>query len=730
MWGANKQQHDERLNEVLSRIQQCGLRLTKHKCKVGVREVKYLGVILTANGVKPDSSKVDAIENMPKPVDKEGVRRFLGMVQQFSKFMPDLSEVTAPLRQLLGKRVEWHWDIQHDESFAHLKQLLVSSQVLKYYDAKQESILSVDASKSGLGAVLLQQGRPVAFASRAMTDTETRYAQIEKETLAVVFGCDKFHNYLYGKHFKVESDHKPLEIIFRKSLDKAPPRIQRFMLKLQRYDFDLYHVPGKNIPVADALSRAYLPAPNNIKPNMADLQVHSLLASLPVSTDRYVELQHETEKDEVLQRLKQFVMNGWPEHRNMVPVCIQPYWNFREEIHCADGLLFKASSIIIPETMRVDMLAKIHDGHLGIEMCRRRARSVIYWPGMTSAIEKMVKRCSACQRFQTGQTKEPLKPYPIPERPWQQVATDLFQWGGKDYLLLVDRYSGYPEIALLHSTTASSVIKHTKAIFARHGIPEEVLSDNGPQYSSYQYKQFSDEWGFKHVTSSPYYPQSNGLAERCVQTVKKLLKKAFENGDDPYLALLSYRNTSTSKSTSPAEMLMGRKLRTRLPCKASELRPKAINHADVRDSMISRQALMKEHYDQGSKELQPLNPGDRIRVRKADVWVPGTVCDQADTPRSYHIKTEQGGITRRNRRDLMVIPKTTTILPSERPVTDNDLLETPLAEPVRILKPAGNAVSARRVFRTPEGQKTVSQSSGQHYVTRSGREVVKPARYR
>ena len=282
----------------------------------------------------------------------------------------------------MNKKFEWHWDAQHQESFDNIKKILVSGNVLAYFDPDKETVLSVDASKDGLGAVLVQDGRPIAFASRALSDTEKRYAHIEKETLAVVFGCERFHNYLYGRKFLVESDHKPLEVIVKKTLDKAPPRIQRFLLKLQKYQFELKHVPGKKIPVADTLSRAYLPSCHSPISKKADIQVHLMLQSLPITSEKYGKMISETKRDESMKELKNLVMNGWPDHKQQLPEAVKPYWNFREEIHCADGLMFKGNCIVVPSSMRKEILNKIHDSHLGIEKCRRRARAVVYWPGM------------------------------------------------------------------------------------------------------------------------------------------------------------------------------------------------------------------------------------------------------------------------------------------------------------------------------------------------------------
>ena len=199
VWGKTKEEHNQHLHAVLQRIEQCGLKLTKSKCKESVTELKYLGVILTAEGVKPDEGKVKAILDMPELDDKEGIKRFFGLINQFSKFLPDLADVTALLRELLNKKIECHWEEQHKKPFACLKKKLITAKMLAYFGSSKISTRSVDASKDGLGAVLMQEGRPVAFASRALTETESRYVQIEKETLAVVFGCERFHAYLYGR---------------------------------------------------------------------------------------------------------------------------------------------------------------------------------------------------------------------------------------------------------------------------------------------------------------------------------------------------------------------------------------------------------------------------------------------------------------------------------------------------------------------------------------------------
>lgn len=188
-----------------------------------------------------------------------------------------------------------------------------------------------------------------------------------------------------------------------------------------------------------------------------------------------------------------------------------------------------------------------------------------------------MRSCSECIKFQS-QRAEPLKSSPMPSLPWKRIATDLFEWKKTTYLLIVDYYSRWIEIARLDCLTAKAVVQHTKSIFARHGIPDEVISDNGPQYASEYYASFAKEYGFKHITSSPYHPQGNGEAERAVQTVKNLLKKS----GDLYLALLAYRATPLELGYTPSELLMGRKLPTTVPIAMKQLAPKTPDQEEVK----------------------------------------------------------------------------------------------------------------------------------------------------
>ena len=223
--GSTIQEHDENLQKVLKRCKEVNLKLNKQKCKVRVQEVSYVGHILTKDGVKPDASKIQAITAMPPPEDKKGIQRLLGMTNYLSKFIPNYSEKTTLLRELLHKDVEFCWLQQHQEAFEALKYELIKPTTLQYYDVKKPVVLTCDASQSGLGAAMIQEEKPVAYASRALTETEIRYSQIEKELLAITFACRKFRDYIYGKEITIETDHEPLITIMKKPLHSAPMRL-------------------------------------------------------------------------------------------------------------------------------------------------------------------------------------------------------------------------------------------------------------------------------------------------------------------------------------------------------------------------------------------------------------------------------------------------------------------------------------------------------------------------
>ena len=276
----------------------------------------------------------------------------------------------------MKKDAAWIWSHEHTQAVEHLKEILSSQPVLMFYDpSKPVYMLQVDASKSGLGACILQDGHPIAYTSRSLTQAEGHYALIEKELLAVVFGCERFNHYIYGRPVDVMSDHKTLVSITKKPLVSAFPRLQRLLLRLQKYEVNITYVPGKYMYVADTLSRAFLDEQHTDTDLNDDMEVmvHSLITNLPMTQEKMAHMKSATAQDEDLQMLSKVVKSGWPFHRSQLPASVTHYWNLRGEIHEAEGLLFLGQRLIIPQKVRQDVLNCIHESHLGIEKCKSRA---------------------------------------------------------------------------------------------------------------------------------------------------------------------------------------------------------------------------------------------------------------------------------------------------------------------------------------------------------------------
>ena len=420
------------------------------------------------------------------------------------------------------------------------------------------------------------------------------------------------------------------------------------LLRLQKYDISVIHKPGKEIPLADALSRKYLNIMDKPDEHL-EAQVHATVRNLPMSDSKLQLVKQETLKDDQLQQLTTIINEGWPEHRQECPAQTHEFWTVKEALSIINGTIFKGEKIVLPKSLRSEMLNKIHIGHMGMEKCKERARTLFYWPYINSHIEDMVSKCTVCQNYRRSNCKEPLMPHQIPSTPWEKVATDLFTLHNEDYIVVVDYYSRFFEFEKLNSITSKSVINKMKRIFATHGIPRELISDNGRQFVSEEFRSFAQSYGFKHTTSSPRHPQSNGLAEKTVGTVKNMLKKCRDSKQDVYLALLEYRNTPIDRLGSPSQLLMSRELRSILPVRTKQLHPRVIKQKTIKSQLTRKQDRQKKFYDASSKSLQPLRINQKVRMQQMDgTWIPAKV-HQYNGNRSYTVKTKEGNEYRRNR---------------------------------------------------------------------------------
>ena len=321
----------------------------------------------------------------------------------------------------------------------------------------------------------------------------------------------------------------------------------------------------------------------------------------------------------------------------------------RESLTVTDGFLLYNQRIVVSESLQQDTLTKLHAGHQGIRRCRLRAQSSVWWPNLSTQIQNLIQNCPTCLQHQTPY-KEPMLSSELPDYPWQKVGSDLFELKGVHYLLVVDYFSRFVEISKMSSTTSASIISALKSIFSRYGIPMIFISDNGPQYASTEFKEFSQTYNFQHLTSSPYYPQGNGLAERMVQTVKRLLSRS----DDPYLSMLIYRTTPLPWCRySPAELLMGRKMRPNIPILKEKLLPELPNYIKFKESDQKFKQSQKSNYDRrhAVHPLPPIPDDSQVWVTTESRQTSGQIVSRANTPRSYVVQTDSGTV-RRNRRHL------------------------------------------------------------------------------
>lgn len=655
------QDHDRNMEHFLTRCSENNIKLNKDKFMFKSDKVSFIGHTLTRDGLKVDDNKVEAISKMPQPTDVQGIQRFLGMTKYLAKFLPDLSADTEPLRRLTHKDTPYIWTEEQTHAFQNVKSKVQTTPCLRYFDPAIETEGQGDASENGLGFALLQQGQPVTYASRALTPAETRYSQIEKELLAQVFGLERNHIYAYGRKVTLWTDHKPLVSISRKPLASAPKRLQRLLLRLSHYDVEIKYKPGKEMYLADTLSRAYL---NNTERSHAEEETESvnMCEAVPISSTSYTDIQNATASDNTLQAVKLYVLKGWPDNKKLCQPETRPYFDLRDELSYQDGVIFRGTRVVVPQAARKVIRERLHRAHSGIQSTIRRAKECVHWPGMASDLQDFIAKCEACNSYQPAQPKEPLKCHKLPERPWQKIAVDLFAVEGVEYVCTVDCFSDYFETdRITHKKDSNAIINILQKHFTTHGIPEQIFSDNGPPFNSRAFSDFAKEFKFTHKTSSPEFPQSNGKVEATVKIAKNIIKKTQKDHGNLNLAFLAWRNTPTEGlDSSPAQRFFGRRTRTLLPMH-SDLLKQELQH-NVKDKKLNKQRKQEEYFNRGATALPLLRTGDVVRMKPRanqgdKVWTKARVIEQVES-RSYRVMTEDGREYIRNRRHLRVSKET------------------------------------------------------------------------
>lgn len=567
--GVDDRSHMQTLHEVFSRLQKYGLKIRKDKCTFFADSVVYLGFVISKEGVHTCPEKVEAINKVPAPSNVSELRSFLGLVMYYAKFVPNISTLLAPLYNLLRKEVKFVWDDRCAAAFSNVKKLMVSSKILAHYAPDLPLVLTTDASSVGVGAVishLTPEGeRPIAYASRVLNSAEKSYSQIDREALGIIFGVRKFHQYLYGRKFTLKTDHKPLVSIFGDKAGipiMAASRLQRWAVLLSGYNYDIEYVRSEKNS-ADALSR--LPVGLAKKEAKECTYLNFIQNFLPISRKDVCE---EQGKDDILKKVVYYLQAGWP--ANCSEVELKPFFVRRNELYLDRGCIVWGYRIVIPGSLRSKLLKELHLGHQGMVKMKGSARGFMWWPGIDGDIESACRQCSTCAAESAAPPRAPPQPWPFVPEPWSRLHVDfLGPLNGNTFLVLIDSTSKWLEIFRMSRTTANAVITVLREVFARFGLPREIVSDNGPPFSSSEYANFMANNGIKVTFAAAYHPSSNGAAEGAVKLCKRAIKKSLRDRVDLDAALqtylLAYRNSSHSTTgVSPAMQLQRRNLRSRL----------------------------------------------------------------------------------------------------------------------------------------------------------------------
>ena len=648
----DEETHNERLHAVMQRLSRCGLTVNGAKCQFNLERLVFMGILLSQKGIGPTKDRVKAVVKAREPENASEVRSFLGMVCYSSRFIPQFSSISEPLRRLTKKHEPFVFGDEQKRAFKLLKDSIAEAITLAYFDKNAPTQVIADAGPVGLGAVLVQkQGDslvPVCYASRGLTTCEQRYSQTEKEALALVWACERLHAYVYGMRFDLVTDHKPLEAIYSPR-SRPCARVERWMLRLQPYDFRVVHIPGPQ-NIADPLSRLVKGECRDTA-NEADDYVRFVAVSATPKAMSTREVEEALGNDEELQNVRDAIQTG-----NFVKC--RAYMAIASELCVVGQLVLRGTRIVLPVKLRPAALALAHEGHLGIVGTKTMLRSKVWWPAMDREAERHCRSCYGCQLVARPDPPEPLSPTPLPDGPWVDVATDLMGPlpSGHSLLVVVDYFTRYYEVAVLKSTTADKVIDSLNEAFSRHGLPVTVKSDNGPQFRSSEFAEYCTENNITHLRVTAKWAQANGEVERQNASLLKRIRIAQAERKDwkrelrKYLA--QYRNLPhTTTGRTPAELLYNRKLRGKLPDIGSN--PVVDHELRDRDSEMKGRSKIYADERRGARYSE-IETGDRVLVQQEKTnklstpFSPNPLTVVSKTGNSLVIEAEDGARYSRN----------------------------------------------------------------------------------
>ncbi|XP_062715253.1 uncharacterized protein K02A2.6-like [Aedes albopictus] len=641
--GPNDRVHMQRLEEVLKRLSSYNMRINLEKCQFFANEIEYCGYLINKSGIHKVKKKITAIQNMPVPENKDQVRSFVGLVNYYGRFFPNLSSTLYPLNNLLKSDVRFVWSKQCEEAFLKVKLEMQSNTFLVHYDPTLGArhyptlplVLATDASPYGVGAVLSHvypdgSERPIQYASQTLNATQQAYKQVDREAYAIIFGVRRFYQYLYGRRFTLLTDNKPLKQIFSdtKGLPKmCALRMQHYATFLASFNYDIQFRPTSQHCNADAFSRLPLreTRPDNVIEEVDYLEVH-IIETLPLTVD---ELAKATSADQSVKVLMQGLRNGKDVDAR------ERFGVDQGEFALQKGCVMRGIRVYVPPSLRSKVLAELHSTHFGTSRLKALARGYIWWEKLDKDIEDMVRNCSYCQSTRAEPAKVPTHCWEPPSRPFERVHVDFAgPFKNTFFIVLVDAYTKWPEVRILNNITTATTIRVCREYFSTYGIPSVLVTDHGVQFTSEEFQRFLKMNGVYHKMGAPYHPATNGLAERFVQTFKAKLKSLQCDTSTMHAELcnilLAYRKTiHPATGKSPSMMLYNRQIRSRL------------------DLLVPNSATASKKVD---GKVRDLPEGTRVAARDyldKDKWKYGVVSEKFGKLH-YHVELDDGRTWKRH----------------------------------------------------------------------------------
>ena len=746
LWDQDLETHWQRVYDYLELVGRCGIVLNPEKFQFCEREVEFAGFKVTDTTVEPLPKFLAAIRDFPRPTSLTDIRSWFGLINQCSHY-GQLSEMMLPYKHLLSPRAPFKWTDGLEALFQESKRQIIAAiqEGVRIFDMDRPTCLRTDWSKTGIGFFLGQKhcnctidkvgccpnGWRITLAgSRFLRPSETRYAPVEGESLAIAWALEQTRYFTQGcDSLIIATDHNPLVKLFGdRTLDEITnPRLFRLKQRTLSWRFRVQYVPGKLNPFADAVSRNPSRRPDDDEPTMEQVLAGLRTADMDDETEPMIiaaarsdlnnvnvvswdRVKIETGSDPTMYSLANTIRYGFPESKEQLDESLREFWQQREDLYVIDGVVMYQDRVVIPPGLRQEVLAALHSAHQGTTAMSLRAQSSVFWPGITAAIATTRANCRCCERNAPSQPRmPPIEPH-IPTTPFEAIVADYFHLEGNYFLVIGDRLSGWTEVKGVRKNSftsgAAGLCAALRSMFVTFGVPVEISSDGGPEFKAHETESFLKRWGVKHRLSSAYLPHSNGRAELAVKSTKRLLADNIGAGGDidtdkVVQALLIKRNTPDPDcKLSPAEVIFGRKIRDTLPYTGLQSSPMVFENKEIntkwREAWSLKEEALRQRYmrnieklDSGSRLQPPLRHGDRIWVqnqagRYSTKWDRSGTIVETHPHDQYTVKMDGSGrLSLRNRQFLRKIVSH-DLFGSQRPAA---LPMSPTPGPAQVLLP-------------------------------------------